>query len=64
MQSKGYVIEDQNLKHFAALNKNTRAPLINRGYYLRSRIIYETIKRFINQDTSNNKYIVSLGAGL
>ncbi|KAK9457280.1 S-adenosyl-L-methionine-dependent methyltransferase [Dipodascopsis uninucleata] len=40
-----------------------RAPLINRGYWLRMHAIHLQVKKFLNENTSSRKIIINLGCG-
>jgi tRNA wybutosine-synthesizing protein 4 len=40
-----------------------RAPLVNRGYWLRMRAIEAVVQRFLNENTSEKKAVVNLGCG-
>ena len=57
-----YKNEPQFLRAFVHKYKR-RAPLINRGYWLRMRAIEAVVKRFLNEDTGKRKAIVNLGCG-
>ena len=59
----GY-FEDDCLKHFATKIVR-RSPLVNRGYYIRAKLIDSMIQEFLsqmNRDTLKNQ-ILNLGAG-
>ena len=43
--------------------KKTRAPLVNRGYWLRMQIIERNVKKFLYKATSARKVIINLGCG-
>lgn len=40
-----------------------RAPLINRGYWLRMQAIEHVVKRFLHEPSSKDKIIINLGCG-
>ncbi|KAH0495546.1 hypothetical protein TgHK011_009089 [Trichoderma gracile] len=40
-----------------------RAPLINRGYWLRLRAIDVTVQRFLSKETTGKKVVINLGCG-
>ncbi|OJJ50914.1 hypothetical protein ASPZODRAFT_148300 [Penicilliopsis zonata CBS 506.65] len=40
-----------------------RAPLINRGYWLRMHAIMETVRRFLAEPSDRPKYVLNLGCG-
>jgi tRNA wybutosine-synthesizing protein 4 len=54
--------EPEFLRPFVGKFKR-RAPLINRGYWLRMRAIEHVIKTFLDEPTSKSKIILNLGCG-
>jgi tRNA wybutosine-synthesizing protein 4 len=40
-----------------------RAPLINRGYWLRMKAIEQVVKKFLDEKTGKSKVVVNLGCG-
>ncbi|XP_072030501.1 tRNA wybutosine-synthesizing protein 4-like [Amphiura filiformis] len=62
MAAQGY-FEDNFLKLFVSSPKSRRAPLINRGYYIRARIIDDVLKTFLTECQGEEKQVISLGAG-
>ncbi|KAK7488705.1 hypothetical protein BaRGS_00020002 [Batillaria attramentaria] len=61
MSAAGY-FPDHFLQHFVAKHSK-RAPLINRGYYLRAVSIDQVLRNFLAQSPGCKKQIISLGAG-
>eukprot|EP00112_Aurelia_sp_Birch-Aquarium-sp1_P016678 Seg3801.4 transcript_id=Seg3801.4/GoldUCD/mRNA.D3Y31 product="tRNA wybutosine-synthesizing protein 4" protein_id=Seg3801.4/GoldUCD/D3Y31 len=61
MASLGY-FKDNFLQHFVK-KKARRAPLINRGYYVRAAAMDFAVKIFIKNNQHVDKQIISLGAG-
>ncbi|KAK7110582.1 tRNA wybutosine-synthesizing protein 4-like [Littorina saxatilis] len=61
MSGAGY-FHDPFLKEFVAKNSK-RAPLINRGYYVRATCIDQVLRQFLAKNQGSKKQIVSLGAG-
>uniref|UniRef100_A0A3P8U2N0 tRNA wybutosine-synthesizing protein 4 n=1 Tax=Amphiprion percula TaxID=161767 RepID=A0A3P8U2N0_AMPPE len=60
--AQGY-FKDDFLQHFVC-KVTRRAPLINRGYYVRWRAVDHCVKRFLQVTaTCTNRQILSLGAG-
>lgn len=57
-----YQDEPQFLRAFVHKFKR-RAPLVNRGYWLRMRAIEAVVQSFLNETTDNPKAIVNLGCG-
>lgn len=57
-----YQNEPEFLRPFVDKYKR-RAPLINRGYWLRMRAIENAVKNFLNEETGKSKAIVNLGCG-
>ena len=49
-------------RYFVRKKKN-RAPLVNRGYWLRMQIIERNVKKFLRQTTSARKVVINLGCG-
>ena len=43
--------------------RKARAPLVNRGYWLRMQVIERRLKRFLDQTTSAQKVVINLGCG-
>ncbi|KAL5007139.1 hypothetical protein ScPMuIL_015945 [Solemya velum] len=60
MIKHGYI--EDNFLHYFVCKQMRRAPLINRGYFIRAATIEFIVRRFIQQ-TCGNKQIISLGAG-
>ncbi|XP_076464646.1 tRNA wybutosine-synthesizing protein 4-like [Babylonia areolata] len=61
MSAAGY-FSDDFLRHFVA-KTTRRAPLINRGYFLRAVCIDQVLRQFLTKHHGCKKQIVSLGAG-
>ena len=61
MIEAGYA-QDPFLQAFTLKTAPRRAPLINRGYYIRTKAIRDIIRSFLTCD-KNPKQIISLGAG-
>jgi tRNA wybutosine-synthesizing protein 4 len=40
-----------------------RAPLINRGYWLRMKAIDHVVQKFLEEKTEKKKVVINLGAG-
>jgi tRNA wybutosine-synthesizing protein 4 len=40
-----------------------RAPLINRGYWLRMHAVAETVRRFLQEPSDTPKFVLNLGCG-
>ncbi|XP_074550527.1 tRNA wybutosine-synthesizing protein 4 [Halichoeres trimaculatus] len=60
--AQGY-FQDEFLQHFVC-KVSRRAPLINRGYYVRWRAVDHCVRRFLHiTENSPKKQILSLGAG-
>ncbi|XP_063964259.1 tRNA wybutosine-synthesizing protein 4-like [Lytechinus pictus] len=59
--SLGY-FKDTYLHHFVS-KTSRRAPLINRGYYIRARAIDDVLKAFLKMFGDSTNQIISLGAG-
>jgi tRNA wybutosine-synthesizing protein 4 len=57
-----YVGEPEFLRPFVDKFKR-RAPLINRGYWLRMRAIENTVRDFLDEETGKSKIVVNLGCG-
>jgi tRNA wybutosine-synthesizing protein 4 len=57
-----YPEEPQFLKPFIGKFKR-RAPLINRGYWLRMQAIEQVVLQFLNEKSEKKKVIVNLGCG-
>ncbi|XP_013402426.1 tRNA wybutosine-synthesizing protein 4 isoform X2 [Lingula anatina] len=60
MAGRGY-FQDPYLQHFVAKTRR-RAPLINRGYYVRAKAVDHMLRCFITH-TGANSQVISLGAG-
>jgi tRNA wybutosine-synthesizing protein 4 len=43
--------------------KGRRAPLINRGYWLRMHSVEYVVKEFLGQITAEKKVVINLGCG-
>ena len=56
MAAQGY-FKDDFLKLFVSSPKSRRAPLINRGYYIRARIIDDVLKTFLAQFEDVDKQV-------
>lgn len=57
----GY-FEDDSLKYFATKIVR-RSPLVNRGYYIRARLIDFIVKEFLSKTNTGKKQFINLGAG-
>jgi tRNA wybutosine-synthesizing protein 4 len=57
-----YAEEPEFLRPFVGKFKR-RAPLINRGYWLRMKAIEQVVKHFLDENTGKRKVIVNLGCG-
>lgn len=51
------------LRYFVK-KKKTRAPLINRGYWLRMKAIESVVTDFLDLPADKRKVVINLGAGL
>lgn len=54
--------EPEYLRYFVGKFKR-RAPLINRGYWLRMRAVQHTVQRFLEEANGKRKVVVNLGCG-
>jgi tRNA wybutosine-synthesizing protein 4 len=57
-----YADEPEFLRPFVGKFKR-RAPLINRGYWLRMKAIEQVVKNFIDEKSEKSKIVVNLGCG-
>lgn len=58
-----YPDEPQSWFRFFVKKFQRRAPLINRGYWLRLLIVDVTLRDFLKQPSQKRKVIVNLGCG-
>nr|CAB3263403.1 tRNA wybutosine-synthesizing protein 4 [Phallusia mammillata] len=61
MVTQGY-LEDKYLKYFVQ-KPQRRSPIINRGYYIRSKAVRHVLAKFLSARSNEDVQIVSLGAG-
>lgn len=61
MASLGY-FQDDYLKHFVS-KMSRRAPLINRGYFIRAKAIDDLLRAFLMHYGNESNQIISFGAG-
>ncbi|KAK6539786.1 tRNA methyltransferase ppm2 [Orbilia ellipsospora] len=54
--------KDHLLRHFVPKFQR-RSPLINRGYWLRMRLIREAVNQFLKTNGTTNKHVINLGCG-
>ena len=57
-----YYPEPHFFRHFVK-KPQRRAPLINRGYWLRMHAIDAVVRQFLDEPTSQKKLILNLGCG-
>jgi tRNA wybutosine-synthesizing protein 4 len=62
MEKIYYSDEPEFLRPFVGKFKR-RAPLINRGYWLRMKAIEQVVKHFLDENTGKRKAIINLGCG-
>lgn len=57
-----YYQEPHFYRHFVK-KPQTRAPLINRGYWLRMHAVEQVIKQFLDEPSEKKKIVLNLGCG-
>lgn len=57
-----YYPNEQFFRHFVKKFQR-RAPLINRGYWLRMKAIDQVVRQFLEQESERSKVVINLGCG-
>jgi tRNA wybutosine-synthesizing protein 4 len=57
-----YYPQNQFFRYFVK-KPQRRAPLINRGYWLRMHAIAETVRQFLESSDTRPKFVLNLGCG-
>ncbi|KAG7129768.1 tRNA wybutosine-synthesizing protein 4 like [Verticillium longisporum] len=60
---KLYYPDEPHFYRFFVPRFQRRAPLVNRGYHLRIKVIDTIVRNFLREPTSRKKVIVNLGCG-